>query len=358
MKKTIVSIILTIVLCLTSGVNTMALGVEHEENANQYSLSFNDADFIGLSGAELGKAKLLASGHSEGYINSMPNSTLEKIADSENGYQTKSYLTEVLTDSGIELVETTASVFERSLLSAKTIDPNSITVVDEDGNVLHEGENTVLPNDVTVDVNGGTVMILTSFYSVEDVNQPSHFLMVSEFLWTSMPNYRGTDFLGMTRDSATSIIPGTFGNYYAYESDRYWYFATTSGVAETFMETTHTEQTNLPNAAAENPIEGFAIEIDVPGDVNPPLSMVVHTSAYGHYRYALRGGCYFEGVLKYPSIVPTNFNMWTTYLHQKSTTWFSSPSVSVPLGASITVSPQASYSDPIVDPMLITWGSN
>ena len=149
--------------------------------------------------AELGKAKLLASGHSEGYINSMPNSTLEKIADSENGYQTKSYLTEVLTDSGIELVETTASVFESSLLSARTFDPNTITIVDEDGNVLHEGENTVLPTDVTVNVNGGTVMILTSFYSVEDANQPSHFLMVSEFLWTSMPDYRGTDFLGNCR---------------------------------------------------------------------------------------------------------------------------------------------------------------
>lgn len=354
MKKTFLPILLAFVLCISS--TTPALAVENTPTNDQSSLVFESSDFIGLSGTELGEAKLLASGHSQGFIDTMPDETLEKIALSSGGYQTESYMTEILTDTGIELVETTKDVFESELLEPKVFDTSNITVLDENGNVLVAPGTQASPASVTENVDGGTVYVLTSFYSVEDTSQPSHFLVVSEFLWSSMPDYRGTDFFGITRDSYVSIYPNSFGNYYAYEYDRYWYLATNTGVASTLLETVPVENTDLPNEDADNPTKGFAIEVAVPGDVNPPLSMYVGQNAYGYFCYALRGGCYFEGVVAQPSIVPTNFNIWTTYLHQDSTIWLNSPAISVPLGASITVSPSNRYADPVVDTILVTWG--
>lgn len=353
MKKTFLPIFLAVVLCISS--TTPSLAAENTMADDQISLVFEASDFAGLSGAALGEAKLLASGHSQDFIDTMPDETLEKIALSSGGYQTESYMTEVLTDAGIELVETTKAAFESELLEPKVFDTSNITVLDENGNVLVDPSTQASPANITEDVDGGTVHVLTSFYSVGDASQPSRFLVVSEFLWASMPDYRGTDFFGITRDTLITIYPGTFGNYYAYEYDRYWYLATNTGVASSFLETVPVEETGLPNEDADNPTKGFAIEVPVPGDVNPPPSMFVGQNAYGYFCYALRGGCHFEGVIAQPSIVPTNFNIWTTYLHQDSTIWLNSPQITVPFSASISVSPSNRYADPVVDLIMVTW---
>lgn len=106
--------------------------------------------------------------------------------------------------------------------------------------------------------------------------------------------------------------------------------------------------------SASDPLTGFAIKFSVPVN-NIPVSMLAGTSAVGYVRYGLQGGCWYQGVLKQPSLVPQSFNHWSTYCHQKSTTWLSSPSISVPLGASITVSPKASYNASVIDTILATW---
>lgn len=348
--KRFLSISLAVLLCLSLSVTAFAAG--EATNGNQKGISFDALEFEGLSGAELGKAKLLASGHSQSFIDTMPDDTLEKVALSSGGYQTESYMKETKTDNGIELVETTKDEFESQLNQPKVFDPNNITIINEEGNAI---SSPVAPMNVTQSVDGGTVHVVTSFYSVEDSVNPSHFLVVSEFIWSSMPEYRGTDFFGITRDSYVSIYPNSFGNYYAYEYDRYWYLATNGGVMSSFMDTTSVEDTNLENE--DDLGHGFAIKLSVPGDVPPPASMFVGQNAYGLFCYAFRGGCYFEGVLAQPSIVPTNFNIWTTYLHQTGTRIFLSPSVTVPIGASLEVSAEKYYAPKIVDLILVTWGS-
>lgn len=350
MKKRVIAFILTMCLCFSMAGTAMAV---ENDTIGQHEFALDNNDFADLSGAELGKAKLLASGHSEGFINSMPDETLAKIATSEGGIQTEKYMTEIFTEEGTDLVEATAEDYERKINSPKIIDPQSITVVDENGEVLFSG---VSPTEVIKNVDGGTVKVLTTMYRVEDKNHPSHFMVVSEFQWTTMPSYRGTDYFGITRDNWISIYPGTFGNYYAYVSDLYRYLATNGGVLSALETSETVEKNGLPNEDATNPTKGFAIEIDVPGDAPPPASMLVGTTSFGRYNYALTGGCYFEGVVAQEGVTPTNFNIWTTYQHQDSTIWFNSPSISVPIGASITVSPTSSYSEAVVDMVLATWG--
>lgn len=307
------ALLFAVALCVLPSASALAIGVSAD--SVQRELSFDASNFDGLRGKELGRAKLLASGHSQSLIDTMSDEVLEKIAHSPGGYQTETYMAEVLTEDGFELVETTKAVFENELLKPKVLDTSNITVLDETGNVIYAPGDQISTYNVAEDVDGGTVQVITSFYSIEDAAQPSHFLVVSEFLWSSMPDYRGTDYFGITRDSYVAIYPGSFGN----------------------------------------PVKGFAIELSVPGDVNPPPSMFVGQNVAGMFCYAFRGGCYFEGVVSQPSIVPTNFNIWTTYLHQKSTAWILSPSVSVPLGASLGATPEKRYSDPVVDLILVTW---
>lgn len=341
---------LAVLLCLSLSITSFA--TEESADSKQIEICFDELDYEGLSGVELGRAKLLESGHSQDFINTMPESTLEKVALSVDGYQVKSYMKEIKTDNGTELVEIAEDEFRSNLEQTQAFDPSNIEVVDEKGNVL---TNTVTPINVTESVDGGTVYVITTFYSVEDASNPSHFLVVSEFIWTSMPEYRGTDFFGITRDNYVSLYPNSFGNYYAYEYDRYWYLATNGGVMSSYMDTTSVEYTDIENE--DDYGHGFAIKMTVPGDVLPPSSMFVGQNAYGLFCYAFRGGCYFEGTLAQPSIVPTYFNIITTYLHQTGTRIFYSPSITIPIGASIEIDKEKYYAPKIVDTILVKWGS-
>lgn len=60
-------------------------------------------------------------------------------------------------------------------------------------------------------------------------------------------------------------------------------------------------------------------------------------------------------VLQSPSVVPQNFNHFSTYWHQKSTKLFGGFSLSIPFGASFTVSPENKFSNPVEDTILATW---
>ena len=149
-------------------------------------------------------------------------------------------------------------------------------------------------------------------------------------------------------------FPGTFGSYYAFNRDRYWYYATNTGVVANFMETQTFQYDNLANEDASNPAKGFAFKVSVPSDILPPVQMLVGLSANAYYNYLLTGGCYFEGVVSQPTLT-TNFNLWTTYLHQNKTIWFHYPTVYFPLSGSITIDPVENYSDPVVDAIMATW---
>lgn len=110
---------------------------------------------------------------------------------------------------------------------------------------------------------------------------------------------------------------------------------------------------NLPNE--DSAATGFVINFAMPGDVNPPSSMLVGSSFLSRNYANMQGGVWYQGVLQSPSVVPQNFNHFSTYWHQKSTKLFGGFSLSIPFGASFTVSPENKFSNPVEDTILATW---
>ena len=92
-------------------------------------------EILVLTGADRGKAILLANGHSQDIIDSIPIEVLEKIALSADGFQIDSNMTNKI-------------VFDGQELKPEVFDPSTITVLDENGNVVYD-PNTQTSSDET-----------------------------------------------------------------------------------------------------------------------------------------------------------------------------------------------------------------
>ena len=293
---------------------------------------------------EMGVDKLIACGHESSFIDTMPEDVVKQISTSTEAINKTSYYKEVILDN--ENKEEAAEVVRISN------DEFEYRTAHGDDWIESQNDSGVSTFATTENIDSGTLKVTTTLYSVSG-GQLSQYMIVSSFVWTTMPKYRGTDFFCITRDSNTSVIPNSFGSTVTYYQQKYIFIANVGGVSSTKSGDPTTVTTSYENEAS-NPLDGFAAKFLVPID-NIPVNMLAGTSAGGYVRYGLQGGCWYQGVLKQPTIVPQNFNHWSTYCHQKSTTWFSSPSVSVPLGISVTVSPEASYSTSVIDTILATW---
>lgn len=92
-------------------------------------------EILVLTGADRGKAILLANGHSQDIIDTIPIEVLEKIALSADGFQIDSNMTD-------------KTVFDGQELKPEVFDPSTITVLDENGNVVYD-PNTQTSSDET-----------------------------------------------------------------------------------------------------------------------------------------------------------------------------------------------------------------
>jgi len=85
-------------------------------------------EILVLTGADRGKAILLANGHSQNIIDTIPIEVLEKIVLSSDGFQIDSNMTEEI-------------VFDGQTIKPEVFDPSTITVLDENGNVVYDPNN-------------------------------------------------------------------------------------------------------------------------------------------------------------------------------------------------------------------------
>ena len=333
---------------------------------NQTVIRFSQGDCPNISPLEVASRNLLASGFTQDFIDNISDDSLVQIAQYDMSIVSVRYYAEDLTSSSFargevesRMIEITADEFiQRSNLNHSSFNRDMITVVDENGAILHNPHDAsqFQPFAITQNVDGGTIQVTTALFGVSG-GVLSQFAVISEFVWTRMPNYRGTDFFGITRDNNTVIIPNAWDHYFAYERSVYFLMAPggSGPVMWSYLRTHSHFYNTLRNEDANNPTRGFAIRLNMPRDLIPSF-MLAGSSANATIYWGARGGVLYQGALQQPGIVPTHFNHWSTYLHQRGTTWLSSPSISVPLGASITVSPAGSYSDPIVDTILARWG--
>lgn len=327
-------------------------------NRNQKTVLFDETDYVGLSLEEEGEKKLREAGYSEQLIENMPKETVEKIGATVSATQTISYYMETKDAQGtaqlsrISAEEYETAVEEEMLARAQKI-ASEITVTDENGNVISEPtKSQISPQRASASIDSGSLAVTTTLYQV-DGGQLSQYMVVSEFSWSTPPEFRGSDYFGITRDSNCSVVPGTFGNSTYYKEYRYYYLATNNGVVSSLNSTNDYNDSNLPNE--DSAATGFVINFAMPGDVNPPSSMLVGSSFLSRNYANMQGGVWYQGVLQSPSVVPQNFNHFSTYWHQKSTKLFGGFSLSIPFGASFTVSPENKFSNPVEDTILATW---
>ncbi|MCL1935607.1 MAG: hypothetical protein FWF57_04450 [Defluviitaleaceae bacterium] len=321
-------------------------------SSNQTIINFENRN-SNLPYTEIAKERLLQSGVSQEFINSMSDSSLELIANADFVISSSSYYREVIVDGVSQLIPEQDSWFRgrsNNIINRPDIDEiaRNISIVDENGNVIYSPIQPFL----TQNVGGGTIQINTNLFGVQGIL--SQFAVISEFFWSGMPSFRGTDFFGITRSSNTVVIPHVWDRYFAYETDIVRFIAPGTGgpVRQDYLRTESTLMNNMPN---EDPnIVGHAIRINMPNNTLPS-QMFPNQILNGRIHWGARGGLMYQGALQTPSQRPQNINHFATYLHQNSTSWLSSPSVSVPLGVSITVSPSGNYALPVTDTILNTW---
>lgn len=319
-----------------------------DDQANYYSEEI--IDFTNMNESDQnGIDKLTACGHNTDFINSVPEDVVEQIAASPEAINKISYYKEVPLE-GYNSDEEYSKVVPSSIDEFYDRTENSDSS-DLDSDCLNSEEN-ISAFSTSKKVDSGTLKVVTSLYSVSN-GRLSQYLVISSFVWTTMPKYRGTDFFAITRDYNTAVVPKTFGSSVTYSQQKYILMANIGGVSS-YKSGKPTTITRSYDNNSSDPLTGFAIKFSVPSNLIPN-GMVAGSSAAAYIRYGLQGGCWYKGVLKQPSISPQNFNHWSTYCHQKSTTWFSSPSISVPLAVSVTVTPKKSYNAPVVDTILATW---
>lgn len=363
--KRIATLFLVAVILLIECSSALAVQMEGPENGGDFYPGDNEIEVFeldentgGLSNSELAESRLLLNGHSYEFIQSIDDDNLDIIASADSVMQVVSYFVEMhdsLTDT-VELTQVSPSDFyELGEDDLEDIPENfADRVMPQGGEIRSGGGNEVINPIINASVNGGKLVMLTSFYYVNNSQYASHYLVVSEFAWTKMPNYRGTDFFGLSRDSSTNILPNTFNNYYSYKRYRYFYMATNHGVTRSLNSVNQITYRNRPND--DSSWNALAIRYSVPADVNPPVSMFVGQSFLSSNYIGLRGGVCYQGTLKYPSIKPQYFNHIATYLHQKGLIFAGSVSVNYPLGLSFYVSNFApKYSNPMVQILHTTW---
>lgn len=352
--KRIFAVVLSMAMVFSIA-STSALAADNTEATGGYTVVFDESDYAGLALEEAGAKKLRDSGYSQNLVDAMPTENLQIIGASPKAQQFVSYYMEVISPNGnTDLIAISESDYETA--SAEVMQnraeamARNITVVDENNQVLYSPEDAPTPY-VTKSIDGGTLSVVTTLYQVTG-GQLSEYLVTAEYAWTTPPEYRGTDYFGITRDTDCSMVPGSFGNATYYREYRYQYLATVTGVVSALHSTIDHPDEDLPNE--DSAANGFVIKENMPVDVNPPLTMLAGSSFLSRNYADMQGAVWYQGVLQTPSIYPQNFNHWGTYWHQYKTVW-GTISLSVPKGASFTVDPEAKYCTPVEHTILVTW---
>lgn len=346
--------LMALLLIQLSSVSAFALDsfISDLEGADKCEyIVFDEEDYRDLSYREAGRIKLASIGYSQDIIDSIPINNIEAIGSSYMAQKSIVYFKEKRNfDGSYDLVQITREQFQanshkNSIENTLEETSKSISVTDIDGNVLDEPRTSS-------SVDGGTLYVLISLFAVQGSSAlTSQYLVISEYSWTVSPNYRGTDYFGITRDSICSIIPNSFGGITYYTENCYLYFATNSGVIYQLDSSNVISNSNLTNE--DSSAKGFVIKPPMPSNLNPPSSMPVGTAFMARIYTDMHGAIWYQGVLQNPNNT-CNFNHWGTYWHQKGTVW-GNISITVPFGASFTVSPQNKYSPHVEAEILTTW---
>lgn len=157
-----------------------------------------------MSVIEIANERLLENGFSQDLINTLPESSLEIVAMADTAILSLSYYAEIITGEQVsEMVPISISELQRGGglgITRPNISDFEIYVASEDLNTAP----FALEPFLTQNVGGGRIQVATAIFGVSGIL--SQYMVISEFIWLTMPTYCGTDFFGITRDNNTVVI--------------------------------------------------------------------------------------------------------------------------------------------------------
>jgi len=209
-------------------------------------------------------------------------------------------------------------------------------------------------------VGGGTLHLITTMFHLPTPNVVGRYVAVSEFLWTTMPRHRGTDFLALGRGSGMGALGnGDFRGFIQYREYRRRFTGGFNFVGQNSLGTTHHSRHLSNELSTIN--QGAGLRINQRRDILPPQLIGIGAVFVSSQFYGLNGGVSYTGMISSfsPGQVQTRTH-YVSYMHQNGTVWLGSPSLSVNLtgpSLSITATPSASFAVPVQNNLSITWRS-
>lgn len=296
---------------------------------------------------DIGKEKLLQAGYTEDFINEMPESMLVKAKDAVSVHRTIRYYSA----DGIDLIQIDKKSFEEKRNKKSESDELDVLLNSIDIS-LDDIEGSTVSKSATGTFDNGTVAVSMDIYTVSG-GQQGQFWAVCTYDWSDMPDSNYTDYVGISRDEKSSVLPNSAGGFWVYKYTKYSLYAGVGGVS-VMNSTNYTESDNVSFSELEvNEGAAYIMSVPMPPDYWPG-SMVQGTFAIGYLPTDGYGAVEYDGIPAYPNQT-SNINHWGTYTHQYKTLYFwENISFSYPLGVSFTVNPESKFKK-IVDESLWTY---
>ncbi|MBR5535938.1 MAG: hypothetical protein IKU60_04740 [Clostridia bacterium] len=290
------------------------------------TIIFDNELYEGKTAEEITKEKLMFCGFPEDIAEGiMSEDMIEVMSGETEAVKQTIYMKEVVTDDKCELVTITEE--ERN---------SRIMVAAAEGD---ESTSESMGGNTSVTMDGGTLKL--ELLCAWDKANTSHVVIGAKFAWETMPTYRGQDFFGVSKDSYTTIEANSYLSFYKYIHQPYRLMNSAGTVSHEWLDASSCAVGPLTTEVGGNPESGMVMAVNVPSDYHPPQP-IQGAAIVGYDNKNLSGACSFAVNMAQPNVTPTNYVLWLTYCHQKYS-YTSSISISIPLGASITVEPQEVY---------------
>lgn len=349
MKKIITFVLCVLIVCSSFGISANA-EIKVDDKAEIIEKSLKVEKNSKKSDLELGKEKLKEAGYTTDFIDEMPESMLLKAKDAISVHRTIRYYS----SDGSDLVQIDKAKFDEKRNTknekkelAEKLDLIDLTSYDE---VSMEKSNVSTRATETFD--NGTIAVSMDIYTVSGGEQ-GQFWAVCTYDWSDMPDSNYTDYVGISRDEKSSVLPNSAGGFWVYKYTKYSLYAGPSGVS-VMNSSNYTEDDNVSFSELEiNEGAAYIMSVPMPPDYWPG-SMVQGTFATGYLPTDGYGAVEYDGIPAYPNQT-SNINHWGTYSHQyKALNFWQNISFSYPLGVSFTVNPESEFKK-VVDESLWTY---
>ena len=300
-------------------------------------ITFNNTAKTTLDSLTRAKQNMAALGFEQDWIDTLSEEEILDYADIEDAIITTSFFKlRALTDEE----QITRQYYEDNNLMDEYIDPREFEVIPE-SQYINETEIAPLTSK---GIDNGYITVTAT--SVKYSSNPKNYKLSGRYEWTKMPTNRYTDYFAVSHSSGITEYPDTFYSVTKHSFDHYdWVYQNSGSIKKTknntksYVDKIDTEAKGNGKWEHAGP-GGYAITHTLHKDFTPSLSHPGTTGIQEVY-YGYKGYLAYDIYISNPT-QPWGFNTYATLQHQYKTV-VTGLSISIPLGGSLSLTPQSSF---------------